>query len=312
MEFLESVAAGEIKDPTWARAFTIARRRLPVATQAWRLVNYSWNGALDTQDFVRLLGFCDCNPACLLDAAEMRSQIKGAKSEEIQQACGVLGLRLSGLVVAINSTTRRILETKPPPLWKSLFQDWITNIEIGYRFGARVMDLGLEAGALVGFAAQLGHGLLLANDARSYREWTLKAKDQKSSASIETNLFGCEIYQVAALALQQLGFGPDAAMGIATAHTAAKPPYFELTENSIRFQAATQWVQALKLARDYPADPRMRNFFTDCAPPTDKSKRNVVLEVIYTEVAKIRGNGSAWTWHLPKPGYAETEQLLGI
>ena len=220
--------SGEL-DPTWKQASAIVRKHLYVPTPLWRLVRGGWQGQHDAAQFIRLLGFCKINAAALLGAADI--EVTGDPKTDmlgIEQALAVLGIRLSTVVVAVNHTCRQILVSKPAPAWKALFEDMITTVEMGYKLGARVPEIGLEGGALAGFARSAAMGLILAWNPKAYRDFNLKNKNGRAAErQCAIELFGCEPYQVSAFILQSLGFGPELAIGLSYGLGYLKSSYIE-------------------------------------------------------------------------------------
>ena len=80
----------------------------------------------------------------------------------------------------------------------------------------------------------------------------------------------------------------------------------------MRWKAAYLWIEALKEGRNFPGDLEMRNYFPSIAPPKERSQKNPVLEVLHTEVARVRKDGSQLTWHLPKPSYDKTAEAYDL
>lgn len=290
------------KDATWKKAYAVVAKQLPVPSHVWRLVRCGWQAQADAREFLKILGFTRINPHCLLDAAELTSENPEIIDvNQFEKAIQILGLRYSAVVMAVNYVCRTVLNGKPVTGYKRLLEDLMKNIEIGYKVGARTMDLGLEGGALLGFSTSLGLLLLLLEEPKAIKEWILHTKDgARVDKATELKLFECEHYQVAALALQQLGFGHEMAIGTCCAHGGfdADSP---ITDRSIlRWKAGYQWIEALKGGRNYPGDVEMRNFFKELCPPAPNAPKNLTLDVLYTEVNRVRREGSNWIWHLPK------------
>jgi len=301
-------------DPTWKQAAAIVRRHLMVPTPLWRLIRGGWQGQLDSTQFMRLLGFCRVNCNSLVGAAEIKPSGDGkADLGDVEQALAVLGIRLSSVVLAINHTCRQILNAKPAPAWKALFEDTMTTVEIGYKLGARVPEIGLEGGAIAGFARGAAMGLILAWNPKAYRDFNLKNKHGRASErQCAVELFGCEPYQVSAFILQALGFGPELAVGLAYGLGHLKSKHLSLDPETLRWRAISEWLDALKFARNYPGDLETRMLFPEIAPSQNGRPKNLILEVLYTEVAKVRTDGSKWLWHLPKESYEASAIKFGL
>lgn len=294
-----------LRDPTWRNALNLVRDNITVPSHVQTLYRQGWYGQLEIEDFMKVLGFSRQNPACLIHAAEIADQHPSPTPAAVEQAITFMGMRLSCVVLAINHLTRQILAAKPSPLWKSLLHELITNVEIGYRFGAKVPQIGIEGGSLVGAAKTAAHGVLLVANPEAYRRWlTISRTSRQVSPFTEQELFGCEAYQIAALLLQHLGFGPDIAMGAAISTASlAKIDTKDFSQETLAWRAAFHWHAALRAGRNYPSLPVIRNFFPELKP--SRKNKNVLLEVLYTEISKIRSQGSQWTWHLPRPNSSE-------
>jgi len=300
-----------LKDPTWKKARDVVAQHLVPPSHVVHLFRSAWNGQADGREFLKVLGFSRLNPACLLDAAGLPASSESNDASQIEQALQILGPRLSAVVLAVNLFCRVILSKKPTSAWRRILEETMTNIEIGYKLGARVFDLGVEGGSLIGFSISAGYGLLLAHNERAFKDWMFKRPaDLSRDRKLELKFFNCEGYQISALALQQLGFGHEIAIGVACATGGLKNGHLDLERGAFHWKAAYKWVEALRDGRNYPADLQVRNYFPETAPSQPGQAKNVVLEVLYTEIAKVRQGGSKWTWHLPRPGYQQTMEYL--
>ncbi len=307
MEVTSPLSQFAATDPTWQRAHEVAQSQLKVHNAAWQLIRTAWHGALEPKDFIRMLGFSRLNINCLIDAAELLNAGSPLDAALVERALQTLGIRLCSVVLAINYTCQTVLAKKPPPLWKKLLQDTMTCVEIGYKLGAKASSLGIEGGALMGFSCHAGNLLLLAYDPSAYRKWTGLTKPE---GKVAVDIFGCEPYQVSAFALQQLGFGHEVAIGAAVGNGRLDSKLITLDELTNLWKAALLWIDALREGRGYPAAMEIRQFFSEVTPPKEQSVKNPVLDVLYTEVARAKSEGSKWTWHLPKPSYDQTEAVI--
>lgn len=303
------------RDPTWRAAHEIVQKQLAVPTQLWRLIRTAWQGQLDSKEFIKLLGFSRINPVCLVQAAEIDTAGKAPTVEQLEQALQVLGIRYSAVVLAINFSCRAALQKKPPSTWRSIFEEMMVNVEIGYKLGGKAFDLGIEGGVLVGFANHCGIAVLLRHDPKTTKNYYLALKQMKEGAPAdrknEISLFGCEPYQVASLAMQQLGFGLEVALGVALGTGQLNPAFLEFDQGIARWKAAALWIHALRTGRSYPAEVDMRNYFSEITPPAPgATNQNVVLQALYTEVSKVKSQGSRWLWHLPRPSYEATMEFV--
>lgn len=297
------------EDPSWDIARSITERYLRVTPHDWRLIRQSWQGQLTVKELLRMLGFTHFNVKALLRAAmadnSSSPSTPGANAEPptIEQALTSLGVRYSILVLTVNYVATNTLRTKPPPLWKGLFKDMMTNVEIGYRFGSRASMLGHEGGALMGFALSVGRLLLMAHDGKVFAK--LSREDKFEDANVQLEHFGCQDYQIASFVMQQLGFGTPIAIGtvLALGNLDVSRLDFGNNDEAFGWRAAVLWIRALKEGRNYPGDLKMRSFFPELTPPRDRGTPNRTLEVLYTELARVKSYGSSWTWHLPKGSY---------
>jgi hypothetical protein len=205
-----------------------------------------------------------------------------------------------------------MLSRTPPVGWKPVFQEMGTSIEVGYKFGAKAMPIGIEGGALLGFVPQASLALLMAMKPAEFKTFmTLSRKNKNVSRDEEKEIFGCERFQVAAAILQQLGFGTSIALGSAFGMANLDSSYVILDEEIRRWQAACKWIISLRLGRNYPGEPLVRDFFPEIKPGKNK-ERNLTLEVLHTEISRVRSGSSNWTWHLPYSSYEETKENLKL
>lgn len=296
-------------DPTWELARVCVQRHLSVPSTLPRLIKSGWEAQMSQADFMRLLGGCRLNAGCLLAAAQIMSDGRKPSAQDVTNALNSLGMGYAAVVIAVNVTTRLFLKSKPPPVWKSLLKEMMSSVEIGYILGSKIPNFGSAGGALMGFADHFGQILLCLDNPKGFKEWRFQMnRAGKLGRKVEVDLFGCEPYQVAALAIQSLGFGVQTAVGTALGIGRLNPQYLELGPEVDCWRAALQWIGALRRGRDYPPDASMRDFFSEIAPHKDPQQKNLTLGVLYTEVAKVRSNGSDWTWHLPLPSYDATQE----
>ena len=308
VDFMEQL---DVMDPSWRNAYALVSKHLNVSTHVSLLFKSAWQGGGDPGEFIKVIGFSKLNPLCLLTAAELVADPDSRKAAGVERALSSLGVRLAAVILAINLTCRIILKDKPPPGWKQLFQEMITNIEIGYRIGAKVFEIGVEGGALLGFAREAGLALMLRENNKALRQCLKESgKSYSVDRQLARKLFGCEPYQVAALALQHLGFGHQLAIGFASAEDTFDGGQ-ELEREAMRWKAAREWLDALRESRNYPASLASRNFYPELIPPRFGQARNTLLDVLYTEIAKIKDEGSRWNWHLTRPASEQAASESG-
>ena len=297
------------RDPTWAKALEIVQGRLKLSASVWSLIRSAWNGSLSQREYVHMLGFSRLNLTALIDAAGLRAEQPNFDASLLERALQNLGMRYSAVILGISYCCEAVLAKKPPPLWRRMFQEMMTCIHVGYLLGSKVITLGVEGGALVGFAQHAGSAVLLVHNPAEFKKWYHTKPE--GLAPFPRDKFGCEPYQVSAFVLQQLGFGHEVAIGAALGSGKTDFSRLEIDERTKAWQAAYLWVEALREGRNYPANPAIRQVFPEIAPPKDSSSPpNLNLEVLYTEVAKIRSAESPWTWHLPRPSYSDTAELI--
>ncbi len=314
-DLMQLAVEDNVKDPSWAHAQDITAYFLKIPGPLLNIIRNSWSGILKPDEFVKYLGFTGLNPSCLLDAAEIPIDGQAANADSVHQAVHTLGVRFAAFVLATNVTVRTVLKGRPPigSGWKELLQTTATDMEIGYKLGLRLETIGFEGGMILGFARYAGLGLLSIAHKDSYKIWKREFQRQGYvDRDLELQLFGCEPYQVSALVLQTLGLGTEIAFGSAIALGRLDPKHLQVEPNVMKWKSCYEWLLALKEGRNYPGDLEIRNFFPKIVPPKDRNQKNTVLEVLYTEVAKIRRDGSRWTWHLPKPGYDLTQEAFGL
>lgn len=306
--FLEELAQ---KDPSWGRAYEMVSSAIPVSSTVWRLIRTAWQGALDQQDFIKILGFSRLNLHSLIYAAEIDAGLGLPDLSVLERALHTLGMRLSAVVLGINYVCGAALSKQAPPAWKTQLREAMTWVELGYRFGARASGIGIERGTLVGFSKAAGPVVALASDPVLFKSWFHSASSKKEESFAD--VFGCESHQLAAFLYQRLGFGHDTAIGAAIGASSVDLKRLGVGSEGEEYRywrAASAWLEALKNGRNYPSDPKLRNIFRELVPPKEASQKNLSLEVLYTEIAKVRHEGSNWIWHLPKPSYEITETHL--
>lgn len=308
MEIKEILGSTDGTDRTWEEARAFATSTLNLNPPVLRLIRGGWEGGFSPEEFLKIAGASRINLACLLQAAKVRGDGRKPGYEQALKALSTLGMNFGTLVVAVNLVTRLFLKSKPASYWKHLLQEMMSSIEVGYQIGTKIPEFGPASGALMGFAEYLGQMMAGIKNGAHLKQWKdLSVKHGKVGRKIEIDLFGCEMYQIGAFGIQHLGFGVNCAVGTALGMGKMSPEHLNLGREILCWQAALSWVSALRRGRDMPPDLEVREFFKEIAPPRDRSEKNLVLGVLYTEIAKVRGGGSDWTWHLPLPSYESTQ-----
>ena len=291
-------------DPTWNKANEIVNEYFPITTQTWQLVKASWYGEADLVRYVRTISFSYLDPKCLLVAAEMNDPAEFEPDvNTLQQAIQFLGVKLSAVVLSTELVCRMVLKTQPKNYWQRIFRDMITSIEIGYRFGSKCKDLGLEAGALMGLARYAGSSILLASNHQKYKELE-SLKEEKGYGRAQRELFGCQDYQIAAIVLQKLGYGSDVALGAALGVGKIIGEHNTYSREILTWRNAVHWISAIESGKPYPDERTINRFFSELAPPGPDAE-NLNLNALAEEVKTVVENGSSWMWHVPRGGYTE-------
>ncbi|MCB0335657.1 MAG: hypothetical protein KDD62_05105 [Bdellovibrionales bacterium] len=284
-------------DPSWERAFKVAEARLQIPQNISQLLRASWRDSLSLDEFTRLAGFCQLNFDALIEFAGDAYADYTDRVTKLRTIISDYGTRHAAVVLGINYTCRTILASNPPPIWRSLMKELIDTVHIGQIFGSKVEDVGVESGMLMGFARSAGLSILMSFDPSTFRKWySLSQGYEGRKLVLET--FGCEPYQVAGAALQLLGYGPEMAIGAGLAMGNLNIKKIELGEAQEIWHACYLWIDSLREGRSYPGPMESRNFFPEVVPPRTKGKRNPTLEVMYTEISRVKRSGSPWKWHL--------------
>jgi hypothetical protein len=170
-------------------------------------------------------------------------------------------------------------------------------------------DVGVAGGALMGFSQNAGRTILLAHDTTRFADWCSNTSDENSRKRA-LELFGCEPYQVGALALQQLGFGPEIALAAALAGGHLHHELIEDAPVVSTWKAAFNWIEALCRGASCPADAESRTAFNHLLPPEVSGEVTNSIALFHTELAQLVRERSCWMWHLPKGSYEETAAHL--
>ena len=285
-----------VSDPSWLQAFDIAHSCMPLSQNIEQLFRSAWRMQLEPKEFLRQLGFCRLNLASLMAAAEIK--VEGELDyKTVEQAINYLGVRYSTVVLAVNYTCEIIEKTSPPQLWSEILDEMIRTIAIGYKIGAKTPVIGMEGGMLMGFVRGVGLGLLMAKDKKAFLNWYSLSGGYEGKRLLHES-FGCEPYQVAAAAVQYLGFGPEVAVGAALGMGSLCTSEITLTDEIKAWKAAFQWIEALRVGKSFPDDLESRNFFAELRPDQTTGGPNHTLEILYTEIANLKRQGLQWRWHL--------------
>lgn len=297
-------------DATWERAFELAKERINVPNLLWALVRNSWSGLISAQEFSRQMGFCGVSTTCIMRAARSCPGQEEAEIPSVESAISRLGIRNAAAITAINYACRALIESSNPgPQWRKALEELMTTIQVGYAFGSRADGIGPEGGMLVGFARSVGMMILMQQDASAYErlQTCILNYEGRDMAVAE---FGCEPYQVGAAALQQLGFGPDVAIGVGIASGDLHANLCQLTPEIQAWSAAYAWVNSLQSGLPCPPTSVERNFFRGLVLTTSSPKESRALQLLYRELKALKEHRSMWTWHLPRGTYEETELYM--
>ncbi len=297
-------------DPSWRCALELVRTTLDIPTVLPALVKNSWSGLYETKDFMHGIGFPGSCPRSLIRAAQMTAQGEQETPADVERAVSVLGVQFSSVIVAVNFVCRAALMQRPPQaLWTPLFREMMTAIEVGYHFGCIAPDIGAAGGALMGFSHNAGLAVLLAHDVQRFADWRSEESDENSRQKA-LQFYGCEPYQVGAMTLQQLGFGPQIALAAALASGKLRHELIEVIPEVSLWRASSYWIDALRRGADFPTDAEARATF-DHLPPAGVDGRTTESNAeFYGQFEQLTLNNSTWMWHLPKGSYEETEALL--
>jgi hypothetical protein len=162
---------------------------------------------------------------------------------------------------------------------------------------------------LMGFVRTAGLSILLAQYPKEFSEWFSKSRGVDTAHFVK-DTFGCESYQVGALALQQLGFGADIAIASALAVGNLQHDMIEVPRHVVNWKAAYLWIESLRNGQSYPRDIMSRNCFSGITPPKLGAPASPALGLLYSQVAQIRRQQSEWNWHLPTNTYDETSKAI--
>lgn len=300
-------------DRSWEKAQQLVERHFDSASLIWRLVRSGWASSFDEKEFIKLFTFSHLNPTCLTRAAQ-EPQSETFSLEQLAHTVQNLGVPMASVVVAVNFSCSKTLSdlssiSEGKLLWKTVFSELMTFVEIGSRFGIRVRELGAAAGALAGFGVGCGMLVALVENPRELKLWLSKAPPMPSS--IET--LGAELSQISGFLLQHLGFGHEAATGAAFGSGLNNLSPLVFTPDTTVWISACRWIESLRYSRNYPREATLRAVFPSITPPAVGSGvRNNILEALYADVAGVVRDGSKWTWHLPRGSYEETEKLLNF
>lgn len=292
---------------SWDRASQMVNRNLKISANSSHAIHTAWAGLCDNANFKRIVGLSDLSAKSLLKAAATWTNPEEQPPTTFDDILRVLGLPLSASVLAISAACRALLAKKPPVLWAKLSRRMMTEVEIGYYLGMRVLSLGPAAGMVVGAAYYLGIMIMLAENEKGARELLGDSLILKAGPN-QISRFGCEAFQLSAFALQKLGFGVEISFGAALAAGGVDVTQLGLDDEVKRWLAAHSWITALRDGRGYPPELEYRELFHEIMPAADG--KNPTLGMLYTNVSSAKNEGSNWTWHIPHNSYEELEDSL--
>jgi hypothetical protein len=273
-------------------------------------------GSIDEKEFIKLFTFSHLPPSCLLQAGQANPN-QVFSLEQLSNAVQNLGVPLASVIVGINFSCSNALlrgsdplnSTPPYPctLWKKICIELMTFVELGYRFGSKVRELGPAAGCLAGFGVGCGMLVALKEAPEQMDEWISQPLPRPSLLEY----LGAELSQVSGFMIQQLGYGHEAALGAAFGSGTYSKATLAVSPDSLVWIGASRWIEALRHSRNYPREVALRSIFPSITPPTPGSGiRNATLEALYADVGAVVREGSKLTWHLPKSSYENTERYL--
>lgn len=275
-------------DDSWQDAYDFVSEHVVIPSHVQRVFRLAWLGILDPDEFFKVLGFSRLSLTTLMGAAEVKPQEMEGLRHAIDQALMVLGIRLTAVVLAVDYICQQCSKEDSPAV-TALIQELMADVEMGYHLGAKTHDLGIEGGALLGFARHAGR-LVAQHADKHLRRYLMGSTPDNNGGRAPF-----ETYQLTSCLIQRLGFGTDVAVGVALGAGMMKTSHLELSSDVLRWKAGYAWLDALKTGRSYPRDPDMRSFFEELVPPR-AGERNMQLEVLYTEIGRIKSNGSEWMW----------------
>lgn len=299
---ISSILQNHYKDDnSWENAKQLVDNHLPISHNHWNFFRNAWNSQLNLRDIIKILGFSKLGAESLLLAAGRDSNSNNIDIHTIEEAINYLGIRYCAVILAANYTCELLYKINPSLAWQKILEEMGCYLEIGYKLGLREAGIEPEGGVLLGYASRISYALFAVDQPTNLQELLL-LQDSGDIRLFEREHFKCTRDQVAAFIIQKLGFGTS--MAVATALGLGRFPLEQLSASNdkeiLAFRATVLWIDALRTGRGYPAEKSVREFFQNLIPPKDRNSKNTTLEVLYTEVAKIRSQGSQWKWHYPK------------
>jgi hypothetical protein len=303
--------ADELHDDSWSHAYSIVRSHVRVPQHLPNLVRACWNDLVSPTHFVRLLAGPGLPIRSLLRAANISPLNDSVKQPELTAAVEILGVKASAIILAINCVCERTLDSGPATkVWAPLFQEMMSEIEIGYHLGLSLDQVGHEQGMLIGFSRLAGLALLLISAPKPFAAWYERSRGIVQDRQEVALTFGCEPYQVSSMLMQHLGLGTEVALATAATLAESDITVVEAKPTLHTWRATYHWLHALKNGEESPLCGVARQTFTELRllEGTDEIPQH--LAMLREQVAEVRHTQSLWTWHLPFSTYEETAQAI--
>lgn len=183
---------------------------------------------------------------------------------------------------------RQCRKTVDAEVWETMHREIQLQMEAGYHVGSFIPSIGTPKGLLVGAIRYTALSLFSMESMRTYRLFKRRLDENEVLFDIEREkeLWGCNHLQVAALILQQSGFGLTAARGLCPELVSDENGNEALSEESKAWYATRRWIEAVLVEEKAPAEYSGGSF----SVPSDKfSELGKKIEAIFE-------NGSSFNW----------------
>lgn len=150
-------------------------------------------------------------------------------------------------IIAMLCVYRQCRKTLEPEVWSDMSKEIQLQMEAGYHVGSYVPAIGTARGLLVGAIRYVSLSLFSMESIRTYRLFKRRLEENEMLFDLERekDLWGCNHLQVAALILQQIGFGLTAARGLCPELVSDEGGSSVLTPESQVWYAARRWIEAV-------------------------------------------------------------------